>query len=172
MSAETTHPPTSVADTVKAANLGAGPGAAAGSGYDVTAEALQHTYNLLKAKAQDLSNALLAHRGVKLKPCGSDPISQWATPALQAKVDAIAEHMTTFTADLDAAAEELKQALASYGATEDQVQASFQQFMTARSNQSAAQPGPYPAGPPSAGPSASAPLPGTMPNGRIPFSPR
>jgi hypothetical protein len=168
MSAETTHPPTSVADTVKAANLGAGPGAAAGSGYDVTAEALQHTYNLLKAKAKDLNVAVMNHKQVKLGMCGSDPISQWVTPVLQAKVDLITEHMTTFATDLDAAAEELKQALASYGATEDQVQASFQQFMTARSNQSTAQPGPYPAGPPS----ASAPLPGTVSNGRIPFSPR
>lgn len=124
---EIPHAPMSAGDAVRAANLGA-PGST-----KVTIEALLNARNILQARFEYMNK--LIHRAqfdLVVPLCGSDPVSPYAAKGFNDKIQAMLTEMKKFVKSLGEAAEILDQNAKSYGATEEQITASFQSFSKSR----------------------------------------
>lgn len=88
-------------------------------------EALLKAANILRTQAADLRRSSYDHGDLKVRNCGSDPISLWATQAFNEKIQPIAESVPALMKLLEAASEQLVETAKSYGATDQQAAAAF-----------------------------------------------
>jgi hypothetical protein len=120
----TVHPaPASVSEAVAAAIAG-GPGS-----FKVTTEALLNARNVLQTEYERLSG-LLSRCSTELvvRDCGADPVSSYASAGFNEKIGLIVRQANAYVLSLRDAAAQLEQTVRGYGATDEQIKASFDAF--------------------------------------------
>ena len=118
------HPaPASASEAVTAANLG-GPGS-----IKVTTEALLNARNILQNEHDRLNGLLGTYQGdLVVNDCGPDPVSPHASAGFNEKIGLIVQQATAYVQSLKDATDQLDKTVRDYGATDEQIKASFDGF--------------------------------------------
>ncbi|HZD14460.1 MAG TPA: hypothetical protein VE196_04905 [Pseudonocardiaceae bacterium] len=118
------HPaPASVSEAVTAATAG-GPGS-----FQVRTEALLQARNVLQAEHDRLSDLLVTYsNALVVKDCGPDPVSRYASAGFNEKIGLIVQQATAYVQSLKDAADQLDHTVRGYGATDEQISASFDTY--------------------------------------------
>jgi hypothetical protein len=120
----TVHPaPASVSEAVAAAIAG-GPGA-----LKVSTEALLNARNVLRGEYNRLSELLVTYESrLVVRDCGTDPVSSYASAGFNEKIEPIVRQAHAYVLSLRDAADQLDETVRGYGATDEQIKASFDAF--------------------------------------------
>ena len=120
----TVHPaPASVSEAVAAAIAG-GPGS-----FTVSTEALLNARNVLQGEYNRLSELLVTYESrLVVRDCGTDPVSPYASAGFNEKIGLIVAQANAYVLSLRDAADQLAETVRGYGATDEQITASFDAF--------------------------------------------
>jgi hypothetical protein len=120
----TVHPaPASVSEAVAAA-LAGGPGS-----FTVSTEALLRARNVLQTEYERLSGLLSrCSTTLVVRDCGTDPVSSYASVGFNEKIGLIVAQANAYVQSLRDAADQLDETVRGYGATDEQIKASFDAF--------------------------------------------
>jgi hypothetical protein len=118
------HPAPASASEAVAAATASGPGS-----IKVTTEALLQARNVLQTEHIRLSGLLRIYQGdLEVKDCGADPVSPHASAGFNEKIGLIVQQATAYVQSLKDATDQLDKTVRGYGATDEQIKASFDAF--------------------------------------------
>jgi hypothetical protein len=95
----------------------------------VSTEALLRARNVLRAEYDRLSELLRRSEArLVVRDCGTDPVSSYASAGFNEKIDRIVRQAHAYVLSLRDAAAQLDETVRGYGATDEQIKASFDAF--------------------------------------------